>query len=133
VKKPTTLSFELFERALKTLEDAVAIAPRNDLERDGVIQRFEYTFEMTWKSVRSFLFALGRADVSNSPKPILRDALEENLINDIEKWFDFLKARNASTHTYNEPTADEVYKLAIQFPSEARILLQKMKEKLKKI
>src|SRR5437868_517537 len=95
------ISFEPLEEALKTLVDAVSSPPKNDLERDGVIQRFEYTFEICWKSVRTKLFSLGRTQISSSPKPLLRDALEEGLIENIDVWFAFLEARNSTAHTYN--------------------------------
>jgi nucleotidyltransferase substrate binding protein (TIGR01987 family) len=123
------ISFQPLEKALESLEKGIATKPSTDLERDGVIQRFEYTFELCWKSIRSLLLAMGRAEVSSSPKPLLRDALEENIIDDIKPWFAYLQARNHSTHTYNELNADDVYKLALQFPKAARQLLSQLKAK----
>jgi nucleotidyltransferase substrate binding protein (TIGR01987 family) len=114
------LSFEPFKKALQTLEEAIKKPPANDLERDGVIQRFKYTFEMAWKSIHAYLKALGRPTVSASPKPLIRDANEESLIKDVEAWFGFLEARNNSTHSYNVLTAQEVHKRARRFPVHAR-------------
>ncbi|MBI2605125.1 MAG: nucleotidyltransferase substrate binding protein [Deltaproteobacteria bacterium] len=125
-----TISFEPLEKALDSLKKAVATAPKNELERDGVIQRFEYTFEMAWKSIRKCLFELGRKEVSSSPKPVLRDALEENLISDIQQWFEFLEARNFTSHTYNELSANEVYSRAKDFPPVAETLLEKLKARV---
>src|SRR5580692_5748775 len=85
-----------YERALASLRAAFEAPPRSDLERDGAIQRFAYTFERCWKFIRRYLRAMGRAEVSASPRPLLRDALEEHLIDDIDPWFDFLEARNAT-------------------------------------
>jgi hypothetical protein len=78
----TAPDFTPFERALRSLQAAQSQPPRNDLERDGVIQRFEYTFELCWKSIRRVLLYMGRTDVSGSPRPLFRDALEEHFIQD---------------------------------------------------
>ena len=86
-----SLDFTPLERALQTLQDAQVRPPQNDLERDGVIQRFEYTFELCWKSIRKALLFLGRAEVSGSPKPLFRDAMEEHFIGTIEPWFAYLE------------------------------------------
>jgi len=69
------LDFTPLARALQTLQEAQARPPQNDLERDGVIQRFEYTFELCWKSIRKALLFFGRSEVSGSPRPLFRDAL----------------------------------------------------------
>lgn len=117
---------EKLERALLSLEAAVAKSPENDLERDGAIQRFEFTFELAWKTMRRYLKSLGRVEVSGSPKPVLRDALAEGLINDLDAWFEFLEARNASTHIYNEAQARDVFLIAQRFPHFARGLLERL-------
>ena len=104
------------ENALEALKRALKKDPPNEFEKDAVIKRFEFTFELSWKMMRKFLQAFGKAEVSGSPKPILRDALEEHLINDLDKWFDFLDARNTSTHIYNEQEADKIYRVAKNFP-----------------
>ena len=123
------IDFSALEKALASLEDAVMHDPANDLERDGVIQRFEYTFEICWKMIRRVLLSLGRAQVSASPKPLLRDALEEGFIEKIEPWFAFLEARNLTTHTYNAKQAREVFEVARTFPAAARQLLEQLATK----
>lgn len=119
--------FTAVENALKQLESAVAQPPANDLERDGTIQRFEYCFELCWKTVRSLLLKAGRPDVSGSPRPLFREALQEGIIDDFKLWDSFLEARNESTHTYHLKTAQEVHALATQFPTQARDLIKRMK------
>ena len=121
------LDFSSFEKAINTLGAALTKTPISDLERDGAIQRFEYTFELAWKMMRRCLIALGRNDVSASPKPVLRDALEEGFIGDVEKWFYFLEARNLSTHIYDQDEADRIFKAAQEFYPEAAALLKKLK------
>lgn len=113
--------------ALDALSDGLKAEPKNDLERDGVIQRFEFTFELSWKIIRKCLIAMGRIDVSGSPKPILREALKENFIQDLDSWFKFLEARNIISHIYNKEEAEKVYRVAKTFPEKVSLLIQKLK------
>lgn len=116
-----------FEKAISTLREAVTGKSLSDLERDGAIQRFEYTFEMAWKTIRRALIALGRSDVSASPKPIIRDAVEEGFIDNAKLWFGFLEARNITTHIYDQAEAETVFEAAKQFLPHAERLLDKLK------
>lgn len=125
------IDFTALENALVTFEEAIKRGPTSDLERDGTIQRFEYTFELCWKSIRKILLALGRESVSSSPKPIFRDAHQENLIKDIDVWFRYIDARNRSSHTYNKATAEKVFNDIQDFATHARNLLENLNAKLK--
>lgn len=126
------LDFSSLEDALKTFEEVIQKKNISALERDGVIQRFEYTFELCWKSIRKILLLEGRAEVSSSPKPLLREAHQENLIEDLDTWFAFIEARNRTSHTYHQKTAEQVYQDIQFFGVEARKLLEKLNERLKK-
>lgn len=121
------IDFEPLEKAIFTLDEALSKKNMNDLERDGAIQRFEYTFELSWKLIRKTLIALGRANVSSSPKPIFRDALEEGFVEDIKVWFKFLEARNLSAHIYDQDEADRVFKAAKEFLPQVKRVLEKLK------
>lgn len=121
------LDFENFEKAVKSLELALSKGSLSDLERDGVIQRYEYTFELAWKMMRKTLVALGRSEVSSSPKPVLRDSAEEGLIDDVDAWFAFLEARNLSTHIYSQKEAEKVLKASKEFLPCVKKLLGKFK------
>ena len=123
------LDFTPFARALQSLQEAQTQPPRNELERDGVIQRFEYTFELCWKSIRKTLLFLGRTEVSGSPKPLFRDALEEHLIHEIEPWFVYLEARNATAHIYNRDQAEKVFNAIRGFAVHAEVLLKALQQK----
>lgn len=125
----TSPDFTSLERALRSLQEAQAQLPRNELERDGVIQRFEYTFELCWKSIRRCLLFLGRVDVSGSPRPLFRDALEEHLIEDIDPWFRYLEARNSTAHLYNRDQAEKVFKAIDGFSTHAETLLHALRQK----
>jgi nucleotidyltransferase substrate binding protein (TIGR01987 family) len=126
---PKEIDFSSLEKALASLKQALEHPPKNDLERDGVIQRFEYTFELCWKFIRRSLLTMGRSEVSNSPRPLFRDAFEEHWISDPKPWFGFLEARNEITHTYDSRQADKVFQMAGQFPPYAESLLGAMKKR----
>lgn len=114
--------------ALATLEEGLSHPPKNSLERDGVIQRFEYTFELSWKMIRRCLLLLGKTEVSTSPKPLFRNAFSEKWIKNVEMWFEFLEARNDSTHTYDQRRSDWVYSVAVRFPKEVHFLIEKLEK-----
>lgn len=85
----------------------------SDLERDGVVKRFEYTYELAWKTLKKILMAKGLE--SNSPRDVFRDAAKLHLIDDPKVWFDFIDKRNLTSHTYNEASAQEVVEVLPEF------------------
>jgi len=121
------INFSALGLALKSLEDALTPPPRNDRERDGAIQRFEYTFELAWKTAQKVLAQNGI--VSNSPKSVIRDLAQQRWIPSAEQWLGFLKARNATTHTYRSITADTVFESAKDFAKECKNLLVALQSK----
>lgn len=112
-------------KALASLERAIA-QPKNEFSRDSVIQRFEFTFELSWKGLQKWIEA-DRPLEDASVKGILRTAATLGLITDLDSWFEFQRARNLSSHTYNEITAEEVYAIALKLPVHAAGLLEKLK------
>ena len=101
--------FEDFERALKKLQIALEKNIEDDeLYLDGLIQRFEFCFELSWKLMQAYLSYEGFE--VNSPRSAIRKSFEAEIIFDAESWLDMLESRNLSTHTYNEETAKEIYK-----------------------
>jgi nucleotidyltransferase substrate binding protein (TIGR01987 family) len=125
------INFKALSDALETFQEAIASNPTSQLEKDGTIQRFEYTFELCWKSIRKLLLELGRQEVSSSPKPLFRDAHSEGLISNIDIWFKYIDARNRTSHTYNRKTAEEVFNDIKNFGPDAKALLEKLNERLK--
>lgn len=81
---------------------------KNQLEKDGAIKRFEFVFELLWKTLKDYAEDKGRFDVA-SPKDAFRVAADLGLIGNPLIWFDFLKSRNEATHIYNEQKAEEVF------------------------
>lgn len=123
---PKDLSFTSFARALDALRDALE-QPKNPYTRDATIQRFEYTFELAWKSLKRYLRAETGADFFNI-KDLFRHAGRQGLLSDVEAWFSYLKGRNLTSHTYNEKTAEETYILARAFLPDAEALLARLEE-----
>lgn len=72
--------------------------------RDSIIKKFEYTFELSWKTIKTYLEEEGYEEMS-SPRKVLKQAFESNIISDEEVWSNMLEARNSTAHTYDEEKA----------------------------
>ena len=82
----------------------------NDIVIDCVLHRFEFTFELAWKTMKDFLEYNGISENIGSPREILRRAFESHLIEDGEEWINMMLARNSLSHLYNEETSRKIYK-----------------------
>ncbi|WP_045221130.1 nucleotidyltransferase substrate binding protein [Desulfonatronum thioautotrophicum] len=93
--------FTNYQHALRLLTEAVErIDDLDDLGKEGLVQRFEYTFELAWKTIKDFLNAKG-VDV-RFPRDVIKRAFSDGIIDDGEAWLDMLDQRNRLAHTYNE-------------------------------
>lgn len=110
-------------RALARLREGVSSA-QNDLDRDGVIQRFEFTFELVWKSIQAYAGHKGLDVVS--PRDAFRVAADLGILANPEAWFDFLKDRNESTHLYSDDRAQVIYSHVPRFIEEVDKLIANM-------
>lgn len=110
-------------KAHKSLAVALA-APFTELNRDASIQRFEFTFELTWKTLRRFLKYKGLE--INNPRDVFREAATQGLISHTEEWFVFLDNRNQTTHTYDEKIAINIYKSLPCFYEAVTTLINKL-------
>lgn len=101
--------FNNFQDALARLNEGIAKHDKdNDLTRDGIIQRFEFTFELAWKTLKSVFEDEGLIGL-NSPKTVLREAFAAGLIRDEELWLAMLDDRNATVHVYKEQLSKDIY------------------------
>lgn len=82
--------------------------PKDEIVRDAAIQRFEFTYELTWKTLRKILKTKGI--IINNPRDVFRDSAKQGIIDDIDTWFKYIENRNNTTHVYNEQAAEEIYK-----------------------
>jgi nucleotidyltransferase substrate binding protein (TIGR01987 family) len=96
-----------FQNALKQLDAAVDMEDDySDLERQGLIQYFEYTVELAWKVLQDLLGARGYE--VKGPKPVIKQAFQDGLISDGDVWINMLDSRNETSHSYDKETALDI-------------------------
>ncbi len=105
-KTDVLIKIQLFENALNKLKESVNEC-KTELERDGVIQRFEFTIELLWKTLKTILEYQGVECFS--PRNCIKEAFKANIIEDDEIFLDMLEDRNLSSHIYDEHTAKEIF------------------------
>ena len=94
---------------LITVIDKLDMDGVQDMMRDSLIQRFEFTIELCWNLQRDIAVDLGFLDVIG-PKPAIQKAFEIGIIGDFEIWKSMLKSRNLTSHTYNEEQSIDISK-----------------------
>lgn len=99
---------------------------KDDLDRAGIIQYFEFCFELSWKTLKKILSFKGELVSNLGPRDVFRVSAKYNLIRDPELWFEFLEYRNLSSHTYKETTAKYVFSQLDGFKLELDDLVNKI-------
>jgi nucleotidyltransferase substrate binding protein (TIGR01987 family) len=119
---------ENFQNAAARLnEGLVKFDAANDLLRDGIIQRFEFTFELAWKTLKALFEDEGLKGI-NSPKTVLKEAFIALLITDEELWLNMLNDRNSTAHIYSEEMAQGICdNIATKYAAEFERLISKIK------
>lgn len=100
--------FEDLKKAYTKLKESTELTIENDIIIDGVIQRFEFTFELSWKLMKAFMEYEGTLEVE-SPRATIRAAFKDGLIEDGEEWISMMLDRNRTSHVYDEDTAHDIY------------------------
>ncbi len=119
--------FQNLTKAFNQLEQGLAITNPSDIERQGIIQSFEFTFELAWKTLKDYLEAQGV--VCQFPREVIKKAFHHQVISAGEVWLDMLGKRNLLAHTYDESLAKESYRLIKQeFSPEIKKLIQWFQE-----
>jgi len=127
------LDLSSLEQALNSLELAVNRSrrePHDDMVRDSVIQRFEYSYELSWKMLKRQLEkdAASPTTIDTlSFKELIREGAERGYISQPEAWFEYRYQRNITSHTYNEKKAIAVYQAAVNFLNDAKQLFTILK------
>ena len=119
--------FSNFRKALKKLTEAIDYIKKDldkkevdiklestdeileDIIKEGLIQRFEYTYELAWNVMNDYALYQGNSEISGS-RDAIRYAFSANLISNGNLWMDMIKSRIKTSHTYNEETAEDIYK-----------------------
>ncbi|MCY4404258.1 MAG: nucleotidyltransferase substrate binding protein [Candidatus Poribacteria bacterium] len=125
-----------FKRALTQLKAAITLANErelSDLESQGLIQGFEYTHELAWKTLKDFFGAQGTQNLYGS-RDTTRAAFRTGLIENGEVWMDMIEKRNLTSHTYDEELAAEVV-MAIRnvYFAEFERLLLRFQQQIKEV
>ena len=113
-------------KALERLKEATALES-TPIHQDASIQRFEFTFELSWKVIREIEKAEGVQTAT--PREAIRKAADIGLIDNPGDWLEFLEARNLSVHTYREDIAKQVYEKAVEFIQYVESLLENVKKR----
>ena len=102
-----------------------------DTIRAGVIQNFEFTYELCWKFMRRWLGNnLGSVYVDGlNRRELFRLAAEHQLISRVEKWMEYHDSRNETVHTYDKTTAREVFETAQKFIKDAEEFFSNLKKR----
>jgi len=126
---------ESLEKTLKVAENKALTAGMDDDTKDairaGVIQNFEVAYEFCWKYIQRWLKENAAAEEVEHPrarKEVFRLAARYGLIKDPLPWFSYGDARNLTSHTYDEETAESVYETAVSFINDAKYLLAKLEK-----
>ena len=102
--------FSNYRLALSRLADGVCLArqrPLSELEKQGLIQAFEFTHELAWNVMKDFFAYQGNVSIMGS-RDAVREAFAKGLVEEGEGWMEMIKSRNQTSHTYNQKVADEI-------------------------
>lgn len=101
--------YQNLQRAFHQLRNGINIASPNEIEVQGIIQSFEFTFELAWKTLKDYLESQGVECVF--PRDVLKEAFHYGILEDGEIWLEMLSKRNLLAHTYDENLAAEAFRL----------------------
>ncbi len=120
-----------YQKALSRLAEVVnvmKVRQLNDFEADGLIQRFEFTFDLAWKLIKSYAEYQGTDKDIMGSRDAVRWAFENKLILDSDVWMEMIKRRNDTSHTYDEDfSADVVLRVKESYFQEFVDLYNKMR------
>ena len=135
------LELDSLRKAVASLERAVRVASEmiqgevdtdhEEVIRAGVVQNFEFTYELCWKFMKRWLEVNGEGPAVDgvTRKELFRIAAERRLIQNVKAWFEYHLARNEATHVYDEQKARSVYAAALKFVFDAKDFLKTLEAK----
>jgi nucleotidyltransferase substrate binding protein (TIGR01987 family) len=109
--------FNNYTKALAQLTKFIQKIELNELEQQGLIQAFEYTYELAWNTLKDYFEMQGEANLYGS-RDAFRLAFKRGLVENGEAWMDMIKSRSLTSHTYNEETAQKIAQdtVTVYFP-----------------
>ena len=100
-KREFSNAYERLKEALKEKESEIVI--------DGALHRFEFTFELAWKSLKDYLEYMGLTEKTGSPREIIQQAFKQGILEDGEAWINMMLSRNMLSHLYDEKASREIF------------------------
>lgn len=127
MKEELSFSIQRLTNALNSLAEGCKVA-QSELEQDGVIQRFEFTFELLWKTLKIYLEEQGI--ICKSPKEALKGAFRIGLFSDERAFTSMLEDRNPVSHNYNKKVSERIFQsIRESYHTKMEEVLQKLLEK----
>ena len=99
--------FNNFSKALSQLRKFIVKGDLNEFEEQGLIQAFEYTYELAWNSIKDYFETQGETNINGS-RDAFRLAFRRGIIENGELWMEMIKSRILTSHTYNEDIAKQI-------------------------
>ena len=128
MKDELKYSFGKLKDAVNKLDEGINKA-KDQLDQDGVIQRFEFTFELLWKALKLFLTDEGI--VTKSPKEALKEAFRFGLIKDENIFLDMLEDRNQTSHIYSEDASKKIFeRIKKKYLNEIKNVQEELSERI---
>lgn len=122
--------FENLNKAYLLFSEAVDSPRLTRLEMEGLIQRFEYTWELSWKTLKDYLESQGIQ--TTYPRKVIKEAFHAGLILDGDLWMEMLENRNMISHLYDESTFfNTISAIRERYHPAIRMLVQRMTDELK--
>ena len=97
-----------YKKALSKLKEALREEP-TEIVIDGILHRYEFTFELAWKTIKDYLEYMGIVNKVGSPRENIQLAYQQGIINDGELWIEMMLSRNSLSHLYDEETSRKIY------------------------
>lgn len=117
-----------YSNALARLQEALQ-EKETDVVIDGVIYRFEFTFELAWKTMKDYLEYMGLSEKTGSPREVIQLSFSQGIIENGEVWIEIMLSRNSLSHMYDEKNSREIYnKIKDKYIIEFKKLEEKFKE-----
>jgi nucleotidyltransferase substrate binding protein (TIGR01987 family) len=126
--------FENFEKAYRLFREIFVDGnPQelSDLEQTGGVQRFEFTFELAWKTLKDYLIHQGVGTDELTARPTIKEGFAARILTDGKTWIDMLETRNKLAHTYDEQTfRHEIKRIVTHYPPAFEQLYTYLKARL---
>ncbi len=125
--------FSHYQKALRQLSNAVELSrkrPLSELEKQGLIQAFEFTHELAWNVMKDYFEYQGNTSITGS-RDATRESFRRNLVANGKGWMEMIQSRNKTSHAYNREVADEIAGKVINVYHELFIAFEKRMQDMK--